>query len=187
MKDVPIYYGSVLQAITHWVAYKQEYFRNHLLPEGAIVAELTQLLSAKLPSGYQVYCETPYKEMDENITKDIRADITVYEHVGAHLELRDVIEVKRYDAASHFTQVIKDSKKLSVLRVNNPNVRLFQIAVGQKKAPGELLTDKLCALPGYIDTGNADMKLKARICKKAYRTKRESKSGTFAVLLEVHP
>jgi hypothetical protein len=187
MIDPPVYYASVLQALTHWISYKREYFRNHLLPEGALVAELTQLLSAKVPSEYRVYCETLYNEIDESILENIRADITVYEVVGDFLELRDVIEVKRYESKVDFDKVLKDSKKLSILKAGNPDVRLLQIVAGQKKAPREFLTEAHNAQKKIIFSDNNDFFVKARLSKKAYGTKKSSDSGAFAVLLEVQP
>lgn len=190
MQDIPRYYEPVLQALTHWIAYKREYFYEHLLPEGAIVAELTQLLSAKLPSGFQVKCETLYKDMDPTVEKLIRADITISECVDGCLELRDVIEVKRYDSAADFDKVIKDADKLSILREALPHVSLLQVVAGQRRAPDKLVTDAHNVVRNNIYPklkGIERLDVRARICKKAYGTKRPSASGAFAVLLEVSP
>lgn len=187
MHDVPKYYAPVLQAITHWVAYKREYFHNHLLPEGAIVAELTQLLSAKIDFKHRIDCEVMYKDIDNSIAKSIRADITISKTVDGKEPQKDVVEVKRYENKDDFNKILDDSEKLAILS-KSPNIRLFQIVVGQRKQPTELITSNNNAKKGNLYKRGKDIDVRARICKKAYScTKKDTASGVYALLLEINP
>jgi len=48
MKEVPHYWQRVLQGLAHWISYKKQYYSGRLLTEGAITAEVSQLIAAHL-------------------------------------------------------------------------------------------------------------------------------------------
>lgn len=197
MKDVPIHWHSVLQALAHWVAYKKEYFYGHLLPEGAIVAELTQLIAANINEGQRLECERMYKDFDSSINGQARADIVIgskpvrtEEEKKSHVkkmmsldDLAEVVEVKRYEG--NFIKTQEDFEKLAQLKVNNPGLRLFQVVVGQRSLPVKLFTKAHSLHRKNLYDGNLGLDVRARLAKKAYCSKKSVTSGVFAVLLEV--
>jgi len=196
MNDVPAHWGNVLQALAHWVAYKKEYFHGHLLPEGAIVAELTQLLSAKIDVKQKLECERMYKEFDSSIKTTIRADIVigdkpaklkdmqggVQKHI--HLEqLTEVIEVKRYEG--RWDKTLADFKKLARLKGIKSDLRLFQVIVAQQRLPEKLFNKKYRIFTKNICPETDGLNVRARMSKKAYFSRKSETNGVFAVLVEV--
>ena len=60
--------GDSLQALAFWVGYQHQLYRHHVLPEGAIVAELARILDGKFNNDTQVHCERMYRELINNTT-----------------------------------------------------------------------------------------------------------------------
>lgn len=192
MNELAKHWGPSLQALAYWVAYKQQYYANSLLPEGAIVAELTQLLSSNIDSGLRVECEKMYKEIDYTIKDGGRADIIIgakgklKDKKGSKIskdELHEVIEVKRYEGS--FNRLVNDMEKLSVLNINGTDVRKYLVVIGQKKLPEKIFKDTHNVIRKNIYTGDGSFKAIPRIGKKAYPTKKESTSGAYAALIEI--
>ena len=50
---------SALSALTHWLAYKTEIYRDHPITEGAVVTELCGLLRGVLPRERRLIAEHP--------------------------------------------------------------------------------------------------------------------------------
>lgn len=192
MKDPPPHWSRVLQGLAHWIAYKSQYFDGHLLPEGAIVAELTQLLSSKISSVSKIECERMYKTLYKtSAPKNLnnrRADIVIGEkpkNKGIHIaKVGEVIEVKRYKEGS-FKKIESDFEKLAMLKGINKNVRLFQVIVGQKKVPKKLFNEKHNLFTRDIYHTKNGLKVKLRLARKSYGTKRSGNFGVYAVLAEV--
>lgn len=192
MADLSNHWASALQALVYWVAYKQQYYSNSLLPEGAIVAELTQLLSSSVDNSIRVECERMYKDIDSTIEDGGRADIII----GAKGKLKDkkgskvskddiheVIEVKRYEGS--FNRLIKDMEKLSVLEIKGTAVKKYLVVIGQKKLPEKIFKNTHNVIRKNIYTGEGCFEAIPRIGKKAYPTKRKSISGAYAALIEI--
>src|SRR4030042_2856517 len=192
MNQIPNHWAPALQALAYWIAYKQQYYSNSLLPEGAIVAELTQLLSSNIDNTLRVECEKMYKEIDSTIEDGGRADIII----GAKGNLKDkkgskisketiheVIEVKRYEGS--FNRLVKDMEKLSALNIDGNEGRKYLVVVGQKKLPGKIFNDKHNVKRKNIYRGEGDFQAIPRMGKKAYPTKKESTSGAYAALIEI--
>jgi hypothetical protein len=192
MNDLPNHWAPALQALAYWIAYKQQYYSNSLLPEGAIVAELTQLLSSNIENGLRVECEKMYKELDDTILDGGRADIIIgkkgklKDKKGSKItkdDIREVVEVKRYEGS--FDRLVKDMEKLNALNITWVDVRKYLVVVGQKKLPEKIFTVKYNVKRNNIYTGNGTFKAIPRIGKKAYPTKKKSTSGAYAALIEI--
>jgi len=191
LKPVEGYWEPVLQALAHWVAYKKQYYSGHLLTEGAIVAELTQLLSAKISDGCRMECERMYKDIHSLCPKGDRlADIVIGNKGMAKNPLKpsnitDVIEVKRHDGSSGLSNVIKDTDKLNDLRAGRKDIRLWQVVVGQRRVQRWAFNKNLNVYTRNVYSGAKGLDLRPRRGKKAFCTKAKSNNGVFVVLAEV--
>lgn len=200
-EDIPRYWQKVLQALAYWIAYKKEYFHDHLLSEGAIVAELTQLLSANTDSNQRVECERMYKHFCTSISENIRADIVVgvkpektqkekeekKRKLISLTELTEVIEVKRYE--TDFKGIEKDFEKLDklkILKTAKPSLRLFQVIVDQNSRPQKLMNENCRLFTRNIYTGHNGLDVRSRLSKRAYSTlNTKAGRGVHVVLLEL--
>lgn len=191
---IPKYWNEILQGLSYWIAYKKQYFKDHLLTEGAIVAELTQLLSAKIESNMRIECERMYKEINPQIIDQSRVDILIGKKTNDKYkngkikklmpnELLEIIEVKRYEG--DWKKVEVDFEKLFKLKKNLPNTRLFQIVVGQEKLPDKIFNSKHNLMRRSIYNGNVELKTLPRLSKKAFSTKKESEKGVYSILIEI--
>ena len=192
---IEIYWGPALQGLVYWIAYKQQYFDGHLLPEGAIVAELSQLLSVHIPNDKKVECERLYKDLNPSLQKNIRADIIIADKPPKDSEYStlikkipasfwtDIIEVKRYEQT--YKNIESDSQKLIQLYTDTNSRNLYQVIVGQGELPEEFFTDDFNLRSKNVFTQSDRIDVRCRMSKKAYSTKRKNQKGVFAVLLEV--
>lgn len=192
MNELANHWGPSLQALAYWIAYKQQYYANSLLPEGAIVAELTQLLSSNIDNSMRVECEKMYKEIDNTITHGERVDIiigtkgTLADKKGSKISkenIHEVIEVKRYEGA--YKRMIKDMEKLSALNIEGTDGRKYLVVVGQKKLPDKIFNNTQNVKRTNIYQGDKQLQAVPRLGKKAYPTKKESTSGAYAALIEI--
>lgn len=190
MKQVPQYWSPVLQALAHWIAYKKQYYHGHLLSEGAIVAELTQLLSAKIDTNFKIQCERMYKDFVRSLNDQTRVDIVIGDKLKVTTKgklkvdgLTDIIEVKRYEG--QFSKIEDDFEKLAVLKDACSEARLFQVIVGQHILPDKLFTDNHNVKTGNVYKRDKPIEARPRMGKRAYNTKKDSKYGVFAVLIEI--
>jgi hypothetical protein len=193
--NVEQYWGAALQGLAYWIAYKQQYFDGHLLPEGAIVAELAQLLAVHIPDTKKVECERLYKDREFLVDTNIRADIVISDKPEKNEDYheliqkipgsywKEIVEVKRYEQT--FKNIEKDSEKLIKLYSDSQDHHLYQVVVGQGKLPDELFTGDFNLRTRNIYTQSEDIDVRCRMSKKAYSTKRKNQKGVFAVLLEV--
>src|SRR5450759_1842594 len=49
LEDVPDWARQALQGVTYWMGHRRCFYRNHPLTEGALVAEICNLVHANLP------------------------------------------------------------------------------------------------------------------------------------------
>ena len=188
MKDVPKHWEKVLQAAAHWIAYKKQYFDGHLLLEGAIVAELTQLLSAKLDKSMQLKCEMHYKNILGAGKGSKRADLVVGKKESDEFIIHEVIEVKRFEInkkKGNLNEIKKDFEKLSQVTDLNPRPRLFQLIVGQHSLPDVYFNKKKESMKRKnVYQGNKPINAIPRLSRRAVN---RSGLGGFCLLIEVNP
>jgi hypothetical protein len=198
MNELANHWGPSLQALSYWIAYKQQYYRHHLLTEGAVVGELTQLISANIDSSLKLECESLYKQFDANFPDSKQCDLVIgkkttrnstkikkrYPKLNSD-EILEAIEVKRYEG--DFKRISKDFEKIYDLRKANPKAQLFTLVVGQKQLPIEIFTDSYNVRKSNIYSGSMSFKAIPRLGKKAYATKKKSDLGIYSVLIEIDP
>jgi Protein kinase domain len=194
---VPNWFRQSLQTLAYWVAYQNEVYRHHKLPEGAIVAELTRLIDGNIDSDMMVLREPLYRSLVGNSEPDvfgaIRADLAVNKRstspsIPSFCEA--LIEVKR--TTSGLRQIENDIARLARFRIENTKSRAFLVLVSQASAPGQWISPTGTAIPETqhlevtLDEGEAiSVRYRVRIVKKASGSFKSYQKATYCCLLEV--
>lgn len=202
---IPAWTDEVLQGLAYWIGYRRSYYRHYPLLEGAITAELCNLLNGKLDhhSDGRLFCEVPYKNTYlESLTRGepdaIRIDLLIAEENAPIKDARKhifldtakiAIEVKRGNASTF--EITKDLFRLANLNAMRPDIRTFLLIVSESKLPSQYDWfsdpkdgDDVSAArnPISIDGANSVMKVR-RICKAMGSLK--AKAFHSAILIEV--
>jgi len=209
-KEIQSTLHEAMQGLCYWVAHRHSYYYKHPLPEGAIVAELANLIEGRLPTGQHLFCEIPYKNIFDHKSKvdyfkesrfsDARMDLliasekvsveSVRKHDFGHGS-NTVIEVKRGDTLK--APFFQDLLKLAAVKRLSPNISTFLLLVSENKLPSQL---KFFANTGrgnavdavatrqksYVDAIEGDVAIR-RVCKAMASSK--AKQVHTAVLVEV--
>jgi hypothetical protein len=188
--DIPRYFEPVLQGIAHWVNYKAQYYDGHLLSEGALIGELTQLFSAAVSPPLHVRCERQYKSFGVTQRGQQRVDLAIGELVaGQNDQLRPeglvAIEVKRY-AKNTWRKIEEDLRKLCDLKSAHKGCRAFQLLIGQTDRPDRIFNTNHEMIRKAVFKENGYQAL-PRMSRKSFHTKRTSERGAYAALLEILP
>ena len=193
---VPRWLNQTLQTLAFWVAYQNEVYRHHLLPEGAIVAEMTRLIDASISSDKTVIREPLYRNLLLEGSGEwklaVRADLAVKtRHTTSTLSFYEtIIEVKR--ASSSADEIDKDLISLAQLRECNPQVRAFLVVVAQASLPGRWVEPNGIATPeteSLSVTLEAGATFEVRYCVrrvvKAAASFKSMNKATYCCLIEV--
>src|SRR5260370_14583075 len=104
LKKQPVWVKRALQGVTYWMGHRRCLYRDYPLSEGALVAEVCNLIYANLPQDLQLLCEVQYSSfvkcdrMPQILQGRIRADLVVAEKPspsGGDPVPKFIIEVKR--------------------------------------------------------------------------------------------
>ena len=193
---VPRWLQQSLQTLAFWVAYQNEVYRHHDLPEGAIVAELTRLIYATVDSNMMVLREPQYSSLQHEGNDDwfgaSRADLAIRSRTPRSLapSCDALIEVKRGNAAAQL--VHQDIAKLAKFRTRNPQSRTFLVVVSQASVPWRWVGDNGVANPETqslsitLDTGEvSDVRYRVRRVVKAAASFKAIEKATYCCLIEV--
>ncbi len=97
---LPLWVRRALQGVAYWIGHRRCLYKGYPLSEGALVAEVCNLIFANLPKDYGLRCEVQYSTFGErhNNAKRDRADLVVYKKASSGKEKstpKFIIEVKR--------------------------------------------------------------------------------------------
>ena len=145
-KEVEAAIFEAMQGICFWVAHRHSYYYKHQLPEGAIVAELANLIEGRMPASHHLYCEVMIKNTLEHSFSehfnDQRADLILAGEKVGMTECRKhdfsqsvdtIIEVKR--GSSLKIKLNDDLKKLVKIKQFNPALKTYLLIVSESKLP----------------------------------------------------
>jgi hypothetical protein len=85
LQKQPKWVERALQGVTYWMGHRRCLYRDFPQSEGALVAEVCNLIYANLPEGLQLLCEVQYSSLmtsgslPEILQGKIRADLVVAE------------------------------------------------------------------------------------------------------------
>lgn len=198
--QIPSWTDTVLHGLSYWIGHRRAYFGDYPLLEGAITAEMCNLINSKIDHSNDghLYCEVMYRHITGVIEPDQRrVDLLIAktEKFLPNVEGRDlqdtldmVIEVKRGSASK--TEITKDLQRLAHIKDIKPNVRAFLIVVSEGKLPNhyewfaESANDVVASKKAIkIEGKNAECKVR-RVCKVTSSLKSKT-SFHSAILVEV--
>ncbi len=181
-----------LQALAFWVAYQNGRYRHHSLPEGAIVSELTCLLSGDVKGQLTIERELMYKDLLEGKPWDtkVRADLAI---MPSEPEKRGVpvalIEVKRADAP--WREIEGDLIALNHFKLLSQNTLTLLVVVAQAHRPNQWVSPNGVS-PNEIETiqiqeedKTVDIRYKVRRVLKASGSFKMVDSACYCCLIEV--
>lgn len=196
---VPRWLRQSLQTLAFWVAYQNEVYRHHDLPEGAIVAELTRLIDASIDSDMVVLREPQYRllltasESGSDVFGAIRADLAVKRRFSSSAKpsvCEALVEVKRVNAGRK--QIEQDIARLAQFRSMSSQSRAFLVVVSQASAPRKWISAKGTAMPDVqhmevtLESGALmDVRYRVRTVKKAAASFKSIEKATYCCLIEV--
>lgn len=185
-----------LQTLAFWVAYQNEVYRHHLLPEGAIVAELTRLIDSTINSDFIVVREPLYKsilpKVDTSWTNNSRADLAIKKRdtTNATSSFETVIEIKRASGAKGI--IDEDLIALSQLKRLNPHIRTFLVVVSQASLParwvqssGIASAETECLSITDATGSSLDVHYRVRRVTKASASFNSTSKASYCCLIEV--
>jgi len=204
-KEIQLTLQEAMQGICYWVAHRHSYYYKHPLPEGAIVAELANLIEGRLPAGQHLYCEIMMRHFlhkpYSHAFSDRRADLIITSEKNKPKEYKDhyfadtvntVIELKRGVAAKMY--IDGDLRRLAEIKRFKPELTTYLMIVSEYNLPrqynwfakSDLRANAADAVAAkqriYIDAIEGDVVVR-RVCKAMASSK--AKQVHSAVLVEV--
>lgn len=198
--QTPSWTDTVLHGLSYWIGHRRAYFSDYPLLEGAITAEMCNLMNSKIDhsdDGY-LYCEVMYKHITGFEEPDQRrADMLIAktEKFLPKVEKKDlentldtVIEVKRGTATK--AEITKDLQRLAYVKEIKPNVRAFLIIVSEGKLPDQYdwfaeSEHDVTASKKAIKIENKDAECRVRRVCKVTSSLKSRTSFHSAILVEV--
>lgn len=198
---LPSWISDVMQGLCYWIGYRRTYYRHHKLVEGAITAELSNLINSKINHDQYIHCEALYKNLGlrfpSGMARNFRLDLLITKSNEKNIKLFDgdvAIEVKRGVAPKK--EILEDLRWLLMLKRANRNLRTYLLIVSEgeppkqfewfsKKSDGKIelkASRKVFKFDGIKPSTKGKCKVR-RVCKAIASTK--PKQSHTAVLIEV--
>jgi hypothetical protein len=190
----PSWVQKALQGVTYWIGHRRCLYRDYPLSEGALVAEVCNLIYANLPQNFELLCEVQYSrfvagnELPEVLKGRVRADLVVAEKAnGAQVEPipRFIIEVKR--ASAPRAQMNADLCRLAAASCACHNIRAFLFVISEAKRPKRFVNKKGLSIPGQHKIPKSDAHYRVRRTWKAAHAFTKRERAQYACLIEVYP
>jgi len=194
LKKYPEWVREALQGVTYWMGHRRCLYRDYPLSEGALVAEVCNLIYANLSEGLQLRCEVQYSSLvnsdllPEIFQRKTRADLVVAEipaRSGAEPIPKYIIEVKRASASK--SQINADLSRLAVARRLRPDIRAFLFVISEAKRPKRFVHEEGHSLSGKHAIPNSDGYYRVRRTWKAAHAFKKRDRAQYACLIEVYP
>jgi hypothetical protein len=194
LKKHPSWAEKALQGVTFWMGHRRCLYRDYPLAEGALVAEVCNLIYANLPKKYQLLCEVQYSSlvecnpMPKLLRGRIRADLVVAEkaeRTGEEPVPKFIIEVKRASAPK--SQIDADLSRLAVLRRLCPDIRAFVFLISEAQRPRRFVNEDGHSILGRHQIPDCDEHYRVRRTWKAAHAYTKRERAQYACLIEVYP
>jgi len=190
----PSWVREALQGVTYWIGHRRCLYRNYPLSEGALVAEVCNLIYANLPEGLELLCEVQYSKFvaanhpPEVLKGRIRADLVVAEksnHKEGEPIPRFIIEVKRSSAPR--TQINLDLRRLAAVRCLCQDIRAFLFVISEAQRPKQFVNQEGHSILGKHKIPQSDGHYRVRRTWKAAHAFTKRERAQYACLVEVYP
>jgi hypothetical protein len=195
LKKHPEWVREALQGVTYWMGHRRCLYRDYPLSEGALVAEVCNLIYANLPADLQLLCEVQYSSLvnsdllPEIFQRKTRADLVVAKIPERNEDEpipRYIIEVKRASASK--SQINADLSRLAVARRLRPGIRAFLFVISEANRPKRFVHQEGRSLSGKHPIPNSDgCYYRVRRTWKAAHAFKKRDRAQYACLIEVYP
>ena len=197
-KKLPYWSEKTLQGLAYWIGYRNCYYFDHPLTEGAIIAETCSLIYSHLSENERLLAEIMYKNLINDKSNDLttnhtRADLVIIntrkykrkENISNIVNC--IIEVKRAEAGKKL--IIEDIKRLhNALNYNdNLDVRAFLIVVSQSRINLPIANSSGCANRKFSEITQGIPCNIIRLCKATSSFNKDNiKRAKYACIIEVY-
>ena len=190
----PKWVDRSLQGVTYWIGHRRCLYRDYPLAEGALVAEISNLIYGNLRGAYSLQCEVMYKTLlpqqaapDPNIlATKARADLVVAQKAtDGNYTAKFAIEVKRAGAPT--AQINSDLRRLAEVRRVHPDMRTFMFIVAEANRPKRFVDADGKSILGKKKIPNSGGHYRVRRTWKAAHAFSHVESAQYACLVEVYP
>ena len=190
----PTWAERALQGVTYWIGHRRCLYRHYPLSEGALVAEVCNLIHANLPDKFSLMCEVQYSSLihrDEKpteLTVRARADLVVVEKAKSSDDEaipRFIIEVKRASAPK--AQIDADLCRLSAVRGIRPDIRTFLFIISEAQRPTRFVDKKGMSIRGKKAIPQSKGHFRVRRTWKAAHAYTKRDRAQYACLIEIYP
>jgi hypothetical protein len=163
------------------------------LAEGALVAEICNLIHANLPDTLTLLCEVQYSKLLRQGKKPAelkdrsRADLVIANKDSSTPErpvAKFIIEIKR--AAAPSGQINADLKRLAVVRNLRPNTRTFLFVISEAQRPSRFVNEEGSSILGRKKIPNSNGHYRVRRTWKAAHAFEKRERAQYACLIEVY-
>lgn len=190
-RDWPKWAEVALQGVTYWIGHRRAQYPHHPLTEGALVAELCNLIYGKLPDAQLLKCEVMYAELlaeaqpspNTILSERARADLVIVEATKGAETPRFVIEVKRSSAGD--SQINADMRRLAEVRRRLKGVRTYLFVVSEARRPERFVSPGGASLRGINKIPNDKGHYRVRTTLKAAHLFEHRDRAQYCCLIEV--
>jgi hypothetical protein len=193
LKKQPVWVDRALQGVAYWMGHRNCLYREYPLSEGALVAEVCNLIYANLPEAFQLLCEVQYSGFVESnpmpaiLRGRTRADLVVAERPArreADPIPKFIIEVKR--ASARTSQINADLSRLAAVRGICPGIRAFMFLISEAERPKRFVNGEGHSILGTHHIPNSDGHYRVRRTWKAAHAFTRRDRAQYACLIEVY-
>jgi hypothetical protein len=193
IETYPTCVQKAFQGVTYWIGHRRCLYRDYPLSEGALVAEVRNLIHANLPDNWVLLCEVQYSkfvwhtERPTVLTERARVDLVIAEkapQVGGEPTPKFIIEVKR--AAAPTAQVNADLRRLAEVRGECPDIRTFLFVVSEAQRPTRFVDEEGKSFLGKQKIPDSNGYYRIRRTLKAAHAFTKRDRAQYACLLEIY-
>jgi hypothetical protein len=192
-KDWPKWAEHALQGVSFWIGHRRTMFPGYPLSEGALVAELCNLIHAHLPDNQTLRCEVMYSKLLERretdsksvLTERARADLVVVEKRAKSEEAKYVMEVKRLKAGN--AQIDADLRRLAEVRSHLPDAHAYLFLIAEAERPSRFVNSNGASIRGKQSIPDCRGHFRVRRTLKAAHAYSNRERAQYACLIEVFP
>jgi hypothetical protein len=192
----PKWAAKALQGVAFWVGHRQSMYSRYQLSEGALTAELCNLIHTNLPKDYRLRCELSYEKffpadfMPPEVVTGKRVDLSVWKRYemasGRHGQRPEyVIEVKRANAGNN--RINHDLQRLASVIEESEGIRGFLVVLSEGRLPSRFVSPNGRAKGGRVKIVGTKCKCSVVQVWKAARSFSRVDIAHYACLIEVVP
>ena len=191
-KDWPSWAESGLQGVAFWIGHRRAMYPHYPLSEGALVAELCNLIAGKLSDSHMLKCEVMYATLlgkrqpkaDSVLTERARADLVVARRERSGNETPIVIiEVKRLSAGD--AQLNADLRRLAEARRALPGIKSYLFVIAEAQRPDRFVSVKGSSKRGMTPIPGDKGHYRVRRTFKAAHAFERRERAQYCCLVEV--